>query len=238
MTDTTPLDVILGDDYLRAMYDTTYGHIAEHVAVSPGPVLEVGAGQGVARELGHQWWLSDISDNCRIDVRASALGLPCRDHSLAAIVLKDTWHHIADIETFLAEASRVLMPAGRVVVVDPYWGMLARFVYRYLHQERWDAKTPTWHFSSRDPWDSNQALSYLMLRRDRALFEQRWGQHFEITEHSRTIGPSFLFSGGVSRRTPVSGALLKRLLQWEENRGTWFDHLRFFHVFSLRKRAT
>ena len=59
MTDTTPLDVILGDDYLRAMYDTTYGHIAEHVAVSPGPVLEVGAGQGVARELGHQWWLSD-----------------------------------------------------------------------------------------------------------------------------------------------------------------------------------
>ena len=46
MDDETPLDVILSDDYLRAMYDTAYGHIAKHLAVSPGPVLEVGAGQG------------------------------------------------------------------------------------------------------------------------------------------------------------------------------------------------
>jgi hypothetical protein len=42
-------------------------------------------------------------------------------------------------------------------------------------------------------------------------------------------------SGGVSRRTPVSGALLEHLLSWEERRGAWFDHLRFFHVFGLVK---
>ena len=237
MTEETQVETILGDAYLRAMYDVAYGHIARNLPDKPGPVLEVGAGQGIARELGHHWWLSDISMGDRVDVRASALCLPCHNNSLAGIVLKDTWHHIADIEMFLTEAVRVLRPTGSVVVVDPYWGLLARFVYRYLHQEQWDATTPTWQFPSHDPWDSNQALSYLMLRRDRTQFMQRWGKHFEITEHSRTIGPSFLLSGGVSRRTPINGTLLRRLLRWEESRGPWFDHLRFFHVFSLRKRA-
>ena len=140
MTEETRVETILGDDYLRAMYDVAYGHIARHLPDKPGPVLEVGAGQGIARELGHHWWLSDVSMNDRVDLRASALCLPCHDNSLAGIVLKDTWHHIADIEMFLTEAVRVLRPTGSVVVVDPYWGLLARFVYRYLHQERWDTR--------------------------------------------------------------------------------------------------
>jgi hypothetical protein len=121
-------------------------------------------------------------------------------------------------------------------VFDQYWGLLARFVYHFLHQERWDEHADTWTFASSDPWHSNQALSYLMLRRDRAEFDRQIADRFEIIEHAALIGPSFLISGGVSRRTFVSGRLLRRMLAWEERRGRWFDSWRFFHVFTLVKR--
>ena len=226
------------DEYLRAMYEVAYGELAKYVTLRSGPLVEIGAGPGLARTLGHKWWRSDISTDCAQDLYASALALPHPANSLAGLILKDAWHHIPDIEAFLIEAHRVLMPNGNVVVFDPYWGALARFVYRFLHQERWDSTTPHWNFDSRDPWDSNQALSFIMLRRDRLKFEQQWGDRFTIIEHAPVIGPSFLLSGGVSRRTAVPGSLLKRLLDWEQRQGAWLNHLRFFHVFSLRKKAT
>ncbi|MFM7308719.1 MAG: hypothetical protein ACKO2Q_12210 [Actinomycetota bacterium] len=81
-----------------------------------------------------------------------------------------------------------------------------------------------------------QALSYLMLIRDRAEFDTTWQSKFTLIEPQAMVGPSFLLSGGVSRRTPINGKLLAALLRWEERRGAWFDHLRFFHVFGLVKR--
>jgi hypothetical protein len=66
----------------------------------------------------------------------SAQVIAIRAQSLDGIVLKDTWHHIPNIETFLTEAHPTPRPVGVVVVIDPYWVALARFVYRFLHQER------------------------------------------------------------------------------------------------------
>jgi hypothetical protein len=75
-----------------------------------------------------------------------------------------------------------------------------------------------------------------MLKRDRRTFDQRWGNKFSLIEPKALVGPSFLLSGGVSRRTFVSGRWLAALLRWEERRGSWFNHFRFFHVFGLVKR--
>jgi len=229
---------IRDDEFLSAFYRRAYGHLAE-VAGSEhlrGEVVEVGSGLGIARLSGHFWWNSDILPSQALTLQSSAQCLPFRDQSLDALILKDTWHHIPDIEAFLGEAHRVLRVGGTIAVFDPYWGILARLVYRFLHQERWDTHATNWSFPSTDPWDSNQALTYLMLRRDRDDFNRKWGDQFILTEYRRHIGPSFLLSGGVSRRTCVSGRWLKRLLLWEERRGAWFDHFRFFHIFGLVKR--
>jgi len=234
MSSETTREEILNDAYLSAIYQLAYGELARHLPTASVSVLEIGAGLGIAESLGHQWWRSELAEVNAVHLRASAQAIAFRAQSLDGIILKDTWHHIPDIETFLTEAHRTLIPGGVVVVIDPYWGALARFVYRFLHQERWEI-TRDWHFSAKSPWDSNQALSYLMLRRHRDTFDARWADLFAIEEHSRHIGPSFLLSGGVSRRTPISGVLLRGLLKWEERRGKWFDHLRFFHVFTLTK---
>jgi len=228
---------ISSDSYLSALYALAYTRLAELIGpVDPARTVEIGAGLGLARLSDHRWVCSDVTGSDPIELLSLAQALPYRSGSLDALVLKDTWHHIPEIEQFLAEAHRVLRPGGVIGVFDPYWGVLARFVYRFLHQERWDATTPDWSFPSTDPWDSNQALSYLMLIRDRAKFDTTSQSKFTLIEPQAMVGPSFLLSGGVSRRTPISGSMLAALLRWEERRGAWFDHLRFFHVFGLVKR--
>lgn len=232
-----PESRIRRDAYLSALYALAYSRLNELVGgADRDRTIEVGSGLGLARLSGQRWLHSDVSGGAPLSLVNMAQELPYRSECLDALVLKDTWHHIPDIERFLEEAHRVLRPGGLVAVFDPYWGLLARPVYRFLHQEAWDHRTPTWSFPSKNAWDSNQALTYLMLKRDRALFDARWGSRFTVIEPKPLIGPSFLLSGGVSRRTVLSGKMLSSLLRWEERRGKWFDHLRFFHVFGLAKR--
>ena len=228
---------IQSDSYLSALYRLGYSALRELIdSADPDSTIEVGAGLGLSTLSGHDWIKSDVTGAEPLSLLNCAEALPYKDASLDAIVLKDTWHHIPDIEGFLREAHRVLRPGGVIAVFDPYWSLLGRFVYRFLHQEHWGAQSDTWTFHSTTPWDSNQALTYLMLKRDRAKFDQRWGAKFSIIEPRPLVGPSYLLSGGVSRRTFVSGRLLAALLRWEERQGSWLNHLRFFHVFGLVKR--
>ena len=237
MTDILPAAAIMNDEFLTGLYQVAYSRLHELAGdTDQHHVVEVGSGLALARRFGYRWFQSDVNWHSELNSVNVAESLPVKDNSLDALVLKDTWHHIPDIESFLGEAHRVLRPGGVVAVFDPYWGPLARFVYRFLHQERWDARTKSWSFASTNPWDSNQALSYLMLRRDRERFNREWGERFTVIESRAVVGPSFLLSGGVSRRTRISGRLLRRLLVWEEQRGRWFDVFRFFHTFGLVKR--
>ena len=229
-----PTTKITADEYLSALYRLAYSALCNLVgSASPDRTIEVGAGLGLSTLAGQHWIKSDVAGSAPLSLLNYAEALPYKDASLEAIVLKDTWHHIPDIEGFLTEAHRVLRPGGIIAVFDPYWSLLGRFVYRFLHQERWGTNSTSWSFQSTSPWDSNQALTYLMLKRDRHTFDQRWGNRFTVIEPRPLVGPSFLLSGGVSRRTFVSGRWLAALLRWEERRGTWFDHVRFFHVFGL-----
>jgi SAM-dependent methyltransferase len=226
--------LVLNDDYLHALYEEAFTSIIENLPVDIQTLVEIGAGDGISRNFLPQSILTDISYHPFLDAACRSDQMPFKSGSVDALVLKDTLHHLPDVELFLAEANRVLRIGGRIVIFEPYWGLLAKFVYRFLHQEQFDQNTDTWSFQSMSPWDSNQALSYLLLRRDRAQFEREY-PFFEIREHKVLVGPSFLISGGVSRRTIVSGRLLKLLLKWEMRRSKRFDFLRFFHVFSLTK---
>ena len=228
------IDSVLRDPYLRALYDTAFSSITNYLPEERNTLIEIGAGDGLSKQFLPKALLTDIAFHKNLDSICTAHELPFKSASVDALVLKDSLHHLPNVELFLNEAHRVLRVGGRVVVFDPYWGLLAKFVYRFLHQEEFDQNTISWNFQSDSPWDSNQALSYLLLRRDRDRFEQLF-PFFDIYEHEVLIGPSFLLSGGVSRRTVVSGRFLRVLLRLEMRQSKWFDSLCFFHVFSLTK---
>ena len=223
------------DLYIKFLYEVAFKNLSKHIPPDSTRIIELGAGTGTSRKFLPNTILTDISHHPSLDITCKSENLPFRSESLDALILKDTFHHIPDIETFLLEATRVLRENGKIVVFDPYWGFLARIIYRFLHQERFDMRAHGWKFESSSPWDSNQALSYILLRRDRSLFNERF-PNLRLEEHGALIGPSFLLSGGVSRRTIISGRFLAKLLKLELRQSQWFRHLSFFHIFSLTKQ--
>ena len=223
------------DVYIPALYENVFRRISFHLPQERSVMVEIGAGNGIGKQFLGDMIISDIEYHHALDLTCRSEQLPFRDNSVDALVLKDALHHIPDVEAFLDEATRVLKIDGVAVIFDPYWGALARFVYTYLHQEAFDRRTKSWSFNASSPWDSNQALSYLLLRRDQKRFAQRFPQLIP-TELEVLVGPSFLLSGGVSRRTRISGRALRRLLEWEMRRSSWPNPFRFFHIFSLTKR--
>ncbi len=229
-------DFILGDKYLTEIYKNLYGRLGD-VVKSPqdhGAIIEIGSGPGLAKFFVKGVITIDIDDAGKPDLCVDAAYLPFPDGSITGILMKDSLHHLPDVERFLNEAQRVLIDGGVIAIIDPYWGFLARFVYKYIHQEKYDSSCLTWSFDSSSPWDSNQALSFLILRRDRDKLNQQWPD-FEVEEQGPLLGPSFLLSGGVSRRTFIPGSWLKKLFEWENRRGKWLDPFRFEYLYCLRK---
>jgi len=226
---------LIADKYIHSLYETVFEHISTYIPHGSAVVVEVGSGTGIGAEFIHEMILTDLMFDASLDANCQSEYLPFRSNSVDVLVLKDSFHHIPNVDQFLREATRVLKDRGRAIIFDPYWGALAQLVYRFLHQEDFSTKTDPWTITSTSPWDSNQALSFLLLRRHRKEFGERFPE-LEPRELEVLIGPSFLLSGGVSRRTSISGRFLSHLLKWEMTQGRWFNPFRFFHIFSLTKK--
>ena len=220
-------DFILSDEYLSEIYKHLYGRLGNIVEGrhGHGAIIEIGSGPGLVKYFIKGVITTDIDCAVSPDLCADARYLPFSNGSVAGILMKDSLHHLPDVEKFLDEAQRVLTDGRIVAIIDPYWGFLARFVYKYIHQEKYDPTCPTWSFNSSSQWDSNQALSFLILRGDRDKLDQQW-PIFELEEHCPLLGPSFLLSGGVSHRTSIPCSCLKNYSSGKtavENGSTFFD---------------
>jgi SAM-dependent methyltransferase len=120
-------------------------------AAPPGArVLEVGAGPGLLEPRAGRtrpdlrWVASDIHAVPWNDLAADAGRLPLRDASVGAVVGLDVLHHFARPAAFFAEAARVLVPGGRIALVEPWITPLSWLVYRFLHQEDCRLSVDAW----------------------------------------------------------------------------------------------
>lgn len=216
---------ILEDAYLAQAYAAVYRRLGALIPDGvPGQVVEIGAGSALAARWIPGLICSDVTVAAGLDLVLDAARLPFPDGSLRALVLKDAFHHLPDVPAFLSEATRCLAVGGAIVMCEPYWGPLARLVYR-MHPEPFRPRQTGWEFAADTPWDSNQALPWIVLRRDRAQLSQRWPD-LRIEEVATLVGPSYLLSGGVFSRTPVPAGPLQALHSWEERQGSWLDPAR------------
>jgi hypothetical protein len=78
-------------------------------------------------------------------------------------------HHLATPMTFLSEVSRVLIPGGRLILVEPWITPISYFIFRFLHQERCDLSETPWlspasgGVPKKMAFDGNQAIPYLLF---------------------------------------------------------------------------
>ncbi|HTD33638.1 MAG TPA: hypothetical protein VK665_08270, partial [Candidatus Elarobacter sp.] len=120
-------------------------------------------------------------------------------------------HHIPDPSRFFAEAIRTLVPGGTISLIDVAHTPLARLLFGRFHPEGYDSAREGWTLDESAPHGgADQAMSWVMLRRDRAEFDRRFPQlAVETIELLPWFG--YLFSGGLTRRNLVPGALVPLL---------------------------
>jgi SAM-dependent methyltransferase len=228
-------EAVLADPYLASAYSEMYDGLRGIIPPTiSGPIVELGAGADIGRSWIPSMLTTDVLANESLDAVLSAAAMPFRDSAVGAFVINDALHHFPDVDGFLDEALRCLEVGGAIVACEPYWGPLSAAIYRTFHPEPFNRRAVSWSSGSADPWDSNQALLWIMLRRDRHRLTARWPM-LRIEEFGCTLGPSYLLSGGVFGRTPIPAEWLLSTWRWEQRRGRRFDPLRFKYLVRFTK---
>lgn len=204
---------------LRTLYGRWYRRVAGKLPpATQGRRIELGSGPGLARRFVPDLELSDVVAAPWLDHRIDAQALPFRDASLGALVAFDVVHHLPRPARLLAEAERVLVPGGRLVMCEPCVSAASWPVYRFLHDEALDSSVDPFDAAGvdgRDPFAGNQAVPTLLFERRRADVERRF-PGLRVVSVDRLAGPSYPASGGFTRRPLLPGPLWRALLAVED----------------------
>ena len=204
--------------------------------------MEIGSGPGFAREFIPELELTDVVQAPWHDHQLAAEALPFGDGQVGALVLFDVLHHLRSPARFLAEATRVLAPGGRVVLCEPYVSPLSFPIYRFLHEEGCDLRSirsprmlRAAPGSQDDPFDGNQAIPTRAVRAP----PRRTGAPlpFAAADQAGAPGrPAYPASGGFSGR-PLPGPLFRALLALEDRLPAFAFRLIGFRLLAVLQRA-
>lgn len=178
-------------------------------AGATGAIVELGSGLSRLKQARPGIIATDVVPGA-VDLLADGRALPFRDQSVRALLLTHVFHHIPDVELFLREAERVLQPGGVISMVDCAHTPFSRLFFGRIHPEPYRAGDPSWSFpAGHTMLDSNQALTWMVLIRDRALFQARFPS-LRIERRRWLPWFSYLLSGGVNLRSfvPPGGTAL------------------------------
>lgn len=202
-----------------------------------GRILEIGSGSSRLRESFPDVITSDLMPLPWIDLALSAEEMPIAEGSLRAIYGINVFHHLPDPRKFFREAIRVLNPGGGVVLIEPYHGLLARWLFPRLHpSEAFEPDAPTWESEGARARMSgaNQALSYIVFKRDREQFLHEFPELELLEDHPHTH-LSYLASGGVNFRQLVPNRCIGLLRGVERMLSPFNRWIALQHTIVLRK---
>jgi SAM-dependent methyltransferase len=209
-------DVILSKKLLRSLYIQAYAEFAMEILWMTGLdgiVVELGSGGGFIKKVIPDAITSDVCGSPLVDMKVDARQMPFKDKSVKAILMLNVLHHIPRPEDFFAEASRCLVPGGRIVMVEPHRSFLSRLVFKYLHHEPYDERA-AWDLEGDSRLTSaNQAMPWIIFERDRSAYELLYPTLKVVSVRPHTCF-RWLLSGGLSFRQMAPDSahdLLRRL---------------------------
>ena len=206
-------------DVFIEFYDTCRKYDENFFSVK-GLRVELGAGSSFFKNQYPDILSTDIEPSDGLDQVVNALKMPFSDGEVRVLYAINCFHHLPDPRTFFTEANRVLAEGGGIVIIDPYYGWLARWFYRRLfkaehfNENQVDWKTPT---AEHGPMHgANQALSYIVFVRDREQFATEFPQFIIVEQRTFLNYIRYVFSGGLNFRqlAPTFLGPLLRLLEW------------------------
>jgi SAM-dependent methyltransferase len=196
---TVQKNLILNRPLVKRCYDDWYARLLRDAdsVLQPGVMLELGSGGSYLKNLRPAIVSSDIVENVA-DRVIDGRHLPFANGSVQAIFLTHVFHHIPDIDAFLKEAQRSLVPGGVISMIEVAHTPFARLFFKNIHHEPYDDNRREWTFAQKDAMmDCNQALSWMIFVRDRAEFERRYPS-LKIERLDLIPWFTYFISGGVT----------------------------------------
>ncbi len=202
-----------------------------------GLELEIGAGVAPMRETYPNVLATDIVESPHLDRAINAEAMELESNSVRAIYGQNCFHHFPHPERFFQELERVLVLGGGAILLEPYYGPAATFLFKRLFRtEGFDKAFPDWNTPVKGPMNgANQALSYIVFVRDRALFEKRFPSLRVVHQAVVPNYLKYLLSGGLNFKQLLPNSLIPTL-SFIERLLTPFDRfLALHHVVVIKK---
>jgi len=229
---------------LRSTFSTFYRdmiHLCDLWLSVPGSELELGSGAGFFKTLRPGLVTSDVRRGPNIDLEIDALSMALGDHSVRCIYAINVFHHLPDPDRFFKELSRVLIPGGGCILIEPHSGPASAWLHRNLHaDEVFIPDAPDWRNEGiGGPLSgANQALADIVFRRDRKRFDDSHGQSLEIVYQGYELnGLRYLLSGGLNFRQLLPDFMAAPLAALERLAGPLARWWSLHQVIVLRRRA-
>ena len=223
---------------LREIYSDIYRRIVE--ALAPGKILEIGGGSGNFKEFAPDVISSDVMPADWLDIVCDAQLLPLEAGSVANIVMVDVLHHIESPALFLMEAERVLQPGGRLIFCEPAITPLSGIFYNNFHPEPVDMTVDPLSSraitSTKDPWDSNQAIPTLLTGKYRDGVA-RLVPRLKLQPVELFSFVAYPLSGGFRDWSLLPAFLARPLLALEWNLRRVFGRLAAFRMLAIYEKS-
>jgi SAM-dependent methyltransferase len=196
--------VLRSKPMLRRLFADFYSRCRrtdEHYFSAPGLRIEIGSGSSFMKEMYPDVVTSDVKQLPFLDVVCRGEALPFSDGSVRALYGINVFHHLPSPRDFFRELVRVLGSGGGAVLIEPYHGPIARRVFGGLHaSETFDTDAKRWETTSTGPMSAaNQALSFIVFKRDIAAFNREFPQLTLLADEPHTH-LRYIVSGGVNFR--------------------------------------
>lgn len=192
--------IVTEKEFLNRVYHEWYGVISKMLPREARDVLEIGSGAGFFATVLPHAITSEVFEVPGISLIENAESLSFSEGSLDAIVMTEVFHHIQNVDSFLREATRVLRPGARVVMVEPWKTGWSQIIYRRLHHEPFEPTVLDWRLPEGGPLSvANGALPWIVFERDRQAFQEAFPA-LRIRSIQAFMPVSYLCSGGLSIR--------------------------------------
>ncbi|MDO7898341.1 class I SAM-dependent methyltransferase [Pseudomonas citrulli] len=187
-----------------------FHRLAERYFEVEGLEVEIGAGIAPMRDSYPGVLATDIVATDHLDMALNAESMSLADHSVRAFYGQNCFHHFPHPERFFSELERTLVPGGGAILIEPFYGPFAAFLYKRLFKsEGFDKQFESWETPSTGPMNgANQALSYIVFVRDREAFELKYPGLEILHQEVCANYPRYLISGGLNFRQLLPDALI------------------------------
>jgi len=167
-----------------------------------GLEIELGAGIAPMKDSYPDVLATDIVGNSNVDQVLNAEAMDLEDNSVRVFYGQNCFHHFPHPDQFFEELERTLVPGGGAILLEPYYGPFASFLYKRLFKtEGFDKSYHSWETPVSGPMNgANQALSYIVFVRDRKEFEKKHPSLSIVHEERMSNYLKYLLSGGLNFR--------------------------------------